>query len=143
MPAASVLMNAVPTLTLRAPLVHHAMSHRYLLLQFTGRRSGRRYRTPVAYVRDGEDLLISTDSPWWRNLVARPDVTVRLRGRVRDATTRELTDRREAVAALERLVRGVPGYRRAAGISEPLGDETLRQAIDAGRHVFRVTGASS
>ncbi len=59
--------NTVPMLILRSP-VHRLMSGRYAIIEFTGRKSGRRYATPIAYVRDGDRVLLSTDSPWWRNL---------------------------------------------------------------------------
>lgn len=45
----SQLMNCVPQLLLRSPL-HGLMSNRYLLITFTGRKSGKRYTTPVAYL---------------------------------------------------------------------------------------------
>ena len=60
-------MNRVPAAVLRSPL-HRVMSGKYLLLSFTGRKSGRRYTTPLAYLAKGDDLLMTTDSPWWRNL---------------------------------------------------------------------------
>ena len=76
----TALKNSVPTLVLRSPL-HPLMSGRYALLSFTGRRTGRRYTTPVAYTRDGADrLLLSTDSPWWRNLAGGAPVSLRLAG---------------------------------------------------------------
>lgn len=37
-------MNAFPTLLLRLPL-HRVLSSRYLLLSFTGHKTGRRYIT--------------------------------------------------------------------------------------------------
>ena len=54
-----------------------------LLLTTTGRRSGRRFTTPVAYTPDDGRLLVyasqggSPDHPdWFKNLVANPSVTV-------------------------------------------------------------------
>ena len=41
------LANQVPAMILRSP-VHGMLSSRYLVLEFTGRMSGRRFRTPVA-----------------------------------------------------------------------------------------------
>ena len=51
-----------------------------LLLEFKGRRSGRTYRTPVSYVREGDRLILVT-SPryaWWKNVVGGAPVRVRL-----------------------------------------------------------------
>lgn len=53
-----------------------------LLLTTTGRRSGERYVTPLAYQRDGDRLIViganvgATKNPdWYHNLVAHPQVT--------------------------------------------------------------------
>jgi deazaflavin-dependent oxidoreductase (nitroreductase family) len=54
-----------------------------LLLTTTGRRSRQARTTPLAYVADGENLVVFAsnlgaprDPDWFGNLVARPDVTV-------------------------------------------------------------------
>ena len=54
-----------------------------LLLTTAGRKTGRRSTTPVAFVRDGDRLLVfgshggAPDHPdWFKNLVADPRVTV-------------------------------------------------------------------
>lgn len=75
----SRLTNAAPMSVLHSP-VHRLMSGRYAVIEFTGRRSGRTYRTPIAYVRDGSRVLLSTDSSWSCNLPDRPEVRLRLRG---------------------------------------------------------------
>ena len=51
-----------------------------LLLEFTGRRSGRTFRTPVGYVREGDRLILVTSPTyrWWRNVVGGARVRVRL-----------------------------------------------------------------
>jgi hypothetical protein len=41
------LMNKFPAMLLRSPL-HGLMSKRFLLLTFTGRKSGRKHTIPVA-----------------------------------------------------------------------------------------------
>jgi len=130
--------NVVPTVVLSSPL-HHLMSRRYLMLHFTGRTSGRQYATPVAYARTSEGVVISTDSPWWRNLAAEPRVRLRLRGRSVAATAEVLHDE-QAIAALRQLVDDVPGYWRPAGIARTNGrrvsDQALVDAVLAGRQVL-------
>ena len=131
----SRLANAVPALVLASPL-HRLLSGRYALVEFTGRRTGARYRTPVAYVRDGRRVLLSTDSPWWRNLIDRPEVRLRLRGRVVAGRARIVADEHEAALVLGALVRAVPGYRRPAGLAADGGrvsDEELLRAVTTGR----------
>lgn len=58
-----------------------------LLLEHVGRKSGRRFTTPLLYLRDGDNLVIVAsqgglpkDPQWYLNLVATPDTSVRLRG---------------------------------------------------------------
>lgn len=58
-----------------------------LLLTTAGARSGRLRKTPLAYVRYGDDLVVVASnyrSPmnpaWYLNLVAHPIVTVKVSG---------------------------------------------------------------
>jgi hypothetical protein len=57
------------------------MSNRVMLLSFTGRRSGKRYSTPVAYTREGNVVVVVTFSPWWKNFVEPAPVEMRIRGK--------------------------------------------------------------
>ncbi len=138
----SRLANAVPAAVLASP-AHRLLSRRYALLEFTGRRSGRTYRTPVAYLRDGSRVVLSTDSPWWRNLPDRPAVRLRLAGRGVTGLARVVTEDREAADLLVALVQAVPGYARPAGLSSRGGavsdDELLRAVTTGGRRSIEVT----
>ena len=135
------LSNAVPSLVLHSP-AHRLMSGRYAVLEFTGRTSGRTYRTPVAYVRDGSRVLLSTDSAWWRNLLDRPHVRLRIRGREEPGRARVVSDEAEATAALRRLVEQIPGYTRPAGIRSSGGrvadDEFARVVTTGGRRCIEL-----
>jgi deazaflavin-dependent oxidoreductase (nitroreductase family) len=131
----SRLSNAVPMLVLRSP-AHWLLSGRYAVLEFTGRKSGRTYRTPVAYVRDDARVLMSTDSPWWRNLVDRPAVRLRLQGREMAGQARVMEDAVEAAEALGELVGRVPGYAWPAGVrtlsAGRASAEELRRSVTSG-----------
>jgi deazaflavin-dependent oxidoreductase (nitroreductase family) len=68
-----------------------------LLLTTTGRKSGRRYTTPVAYTPDGDRLLVygsqsgAPDHPdWFKNLLAHPQVTVEVGSETYQATAKPL-----------------------------------------------------
>lgn len=71
-----------------------------LLLEHRGRKSGKRFTTPLLYLRDGADLVIvasqgglSKDPQWYLNLVVTPDTSVRLRGEgVRQVRARVAND---------------------------------------------------
>ncbi|MGV0791338.1 nitroreductase family deazaflavin-dependent oxidoreductase [Mycolicibacterium sp. XJ1819] len=56
-----------------------------LLLEHTGRKSGRRLVAPLVYIEDGQDIVVVAsqggrdDHPqWYRNLVANPDAHVEI-----------------------------------------------------------------
>jgi F420H(2)-dependent quinone reductase len=64
---------------------HSAGAIRNLLLTTTGRRSGEARTVALAYLADGDDLVIvasngGSDKPpaWWRNLQAEPRATVQV-----------------------------------------------------------------
>ncbi len=73
-------INTVVRALLRSPL-HWLMSRDTMLLSVTGRTTGRIYRVPISYCRDGHDLVCFTDSSWWKNLRGGAPVGLVIRGR--------------------------------------------------------------
>lgn len=66
-----------------------------LVLTTTGRKSGKRRPTPLAYLRDGERFVVAAsnaglDSPpaWWLNLQADPGAEVEVGGERRPVRAR-------------------------------------------------------
>jgi hypothetical protein len=57
------------------------LSKRLMLLYLTGRRSGRSYRQPVSYVKDGDSLLTPGGGNWKLNLEPGRPERIRLDGR--------------------------------------------------------------
>ncbi len=66
-PNAPESLNVLVRILLRTPL-HWLISHNTMLLWVTGRKTGKVYNIPVSYTRDGKDLVVFTDAPWWKNL---------------------------------------------------------------------------
>lgn len=133
-------MNKVPALILRSPL-HGLMSGRYLLLTFMGRKSGKRYTTPVAYLREGDAFLMTTDSPWWGNLRGGAPVTLRVRGRQYEGTGEAVTDETEVVRVLDEFLQTQPGYGRFVGVKPGAGGRVNLSKLETaarGRVVVRV-----
>ncbi|MGI8406541.1 MAG: nitroreductase/quinone reductase family protein [Thermomicrobiales bacterium] len=131
----SHFMNVFPSLILRSPF-HAVMSQKYAIIEFTGRKTGRQYHTPIAYVRDGDRILISTDSPWWRNLSGGAPVRMRLCGRMVSGIAVPVTDPARATAILRRLVDRIPSYARPAGLvrqGEKVSDGEIARAVSEGR----------
>ena len=69
------------------------------ILRYEGRKSGKQYKTPLSYVREGEvvRLLSSYNTRWWTNFVAesRP-VEVEIAGERQAGSARAITADSEA-----------------------------------------------
>ena len=74
------LMNPLMKLLLNSPF-HQGMSKRVMVLSFTGRKTGKHYSTPVAYVREGDHVIVVTYSPWWKNFKEPASVQMRIQGK--------------------------------------------------------------
>ncbi len=87
-----------------------------LLLNTSGRKTGRRRTTPLLYLRDGDRYVTvasnggTRDHPvWWLNLKAHPEATVE----VGDSEVRvraEETDPEEKARLWQKLVEMYPSY---------------------------------
>jgi F420H(2)-dependent quinone reductase len=113
---------------------------RSLMLAFViGRRSGKTYRQPVSYVRDGDALLTPGGGKWKLNLADGVPVRLRLRGADISATPELVGD----VAEVERLLRTMAAAnpRSAAFVGihrEPDGRFDLDDVERAVRYGFRI-----
>jgi hypothetical protein len=99
--AVNVLMRGV----LRTPLLCRLAGKRLVELHVIGRSSHRHYRIPVAYLREGDTLLIGTPFAWVRNLRTGEPITIREKGRVRRADVEVITDERGVTDAFRLMAR--------------------------------------
>lgn len=99
---------------LRSPL-HGVISHQYMLITFTGRKSGRVYTTPVQYAQVGTTLYVITSEnyTWWKNLRGGADVELRLRGRQVRGRANADTDPAAVSALVEQVYPRLNAERRA------------------------------
>ena len=74
-----------------------------LLLDHTGRKSGKKRTSPLIYVEDGNSLAIVAsaggspkDPAWARNLDAKPETTVQVKGDKRRVRARRATAEEKA-----------------------------------------------
>ncbi|MFC4359571.1 nitroreductase/quinone reductase family protein [Halobium salinum] len=110
-PPASALayrvVNPAVSALLRSP-VHGLVSDSLGLITFTGRKTGKRFTTPVGYheLDDGRTLIL-THSPWWENLRGGRPVTLRVRGEDREAVATPRTDPDAVADDLRALVEHV------------------------------------
>lgn len=82
-----------------------------LLLDHVGRKSGKRFTTPLLYLRDGDNLVVVAsqgglpkDPQWFHNLVAHPETTVDLPGERSRKVRARVMDARERAALWPKLV---------------------------------------
>lgn len=90
-----------------------------LVLEFTGRRSGRRLSVPVLARRHGDALYALTDAPWALNFTGGAAVRVASRGRRWAATGVLVDDQAEAAAVLRTAI--TTSGARHVGLSLPPG----------------------
>ena len=81
-----------------------------LLLEHVGRKSGRRFTTPLLYLVDGDDLVVVAsqgglpkDPQWYRNLMAAPEARVQVGRELVEVHARR-ADAPEKAALWPRLV---------------------------------------
>lgn len=139
--ARTSLTNRIPAAILSSPL-HRLLSGKRLVLTFTGRRSGNRYATPVNYLQRGREVLITTDSSWWRNLDGGAPVELQLQGRKLRATAEAVRDLGLVAEALTAIVRDHPPYGRWAhvrvGVDGTPDAADVRAEVARGRVLVRV-----
>lgn len=92
------LANPVMIPLLKSPL-HGFVSDHLMLVTFTGRKSGKRYSTPVEYKREGDTIMFYTrkERRWWKNLEGGAALTVRVQGHDIQVVPEALLDDRESV----------------------------------------------
>jgi len=99
----NVPMRVVLSLPFPTPL-----SANLMLACYTGVKSGKAYRQPVSYARDGETLLTPGGGRWTGNLAGGRPVTLRLRGRDVPARADLVSDQAEVERLLEVIATGNP-----------------------------------
>jgi deazaflavin-dependent oxidoreductase (nitroreductase family) len=112
-----------------------------MLISYTGRKTGKAYRQPVSYARDGDVLLTPGGGRWTLNLRDGRPVRIRLRGRDVSARPELVTDPAEVERLLGAIARENP--RAAKFVPIPrlpgghLDPDILTAAIDHGFSIVR------
>jgi deazaflavin-dependent oxidoreductase (nitroreductase family) len=122
---------------LRGPL-HWPWSRWFAVVEWTGRRSGRRYNTPVAYLRRGEEVWVTTGDAWWRNLPSNPAMRVWLAGTPVEGTAALVTDAQESVQLHTTMFEARPLFARLAGLPGRPAAHQIATAVNAGRVFVRI-----
>jgi hypothetical protein len=128
-------MNTTMKLLLRTPGLQSWLGRWVALITWTGRRSGRRYTTPVSYHRsDGEVTLLSKRfRTWWRNFAEQPSVELRLAGETVRGRARASLGEEEAlprlIEFLEHNTRDAKAYGVEIGADGRLDERDARALL--------------
>ncbi|MDP9467838.1 MAG: nitroreductase/quinone reductase family protein [Chloroflexota bacterium] len=133
-----MVINPVMKRLLRSPL-HWPWSRRFAVVEWTGRRSGRRYSTPVGYFKQGDEAWVTTGDAWWKNLESNPEVRLWLAGGEVAGSATPVTDPAESAELHAALFSARPLFARLAGLSARPARSQIAAAIKAGRMFVRIT----
>jgi hypothetical protein len=88
------IINPVMRLLLRSPL-HWLLSNSLMLITFTGRKSGKKFTTPVRYIQAGDTVRCFTaaENQWWRNLRSGARVSLLVKGKLSDYQAQAIFDK--------------------------------------------------
>lgn len=125
---------------LHTPL-HPLLSSRWASLEFTGRKTGRVFHTPVGYYREGDRVWITTGSPWWKNLRNGARVRLLLKLKAYEGTADVVADPAEAARRLRQILESVPTLAYPGDVRIVDGgvtDAEMDRVIAAGRKVIEI-----
>jgi len=100
--------NAFVEFFLRTPL--QTLMGDTMLITVTGRKTGKLYRTPVGFYRDGECLWVMTsrDRTWWRNVCGGAKVKLLLHGHEAEGIAEPILDERTVALRIGDYVKHIP-----------------------------------
>jgi deazaflavin-dependent oxidoreductase (nitroreductase family) len=102
---------------LRSPF-HGMLSNGMMLITVTGRKTGRKYTTPVGYYREDGTLwvLTSRDRTWWRNLQGGAQVALLLMRKPVTAFAETELDCGAVEQHMHEYIRHIPQAAKSMGI---------------------------
>ena len=106
------------------------LSGRLMLISYTGRKTGRTYRQPVSYVKQGETLLTPGGGKWKWNLRDGQPVRIRLRGRDVLARPELIQDPDEIERLLAVMTAANPTVSAFVGIPKGLNGQLDRGRLE-------------
>ena len=115
--------NGFISWVLRSPL-HGMLSNGMMLITVTGRKTGRKYTTPVGYFRENGNLwvLTSRDRTWWKNLQGGADVELLLNGKPVHAFAKPELDVKTIETQMCEYIKHIPQAAKSLGIRLEDGD---------------------
>jgi deazaflavin-dependent oxidoreductase (nitroreductase family) len=119
---------------LRTPL--HVFLGNTMLITVTGRKTGRKYSTPVGFYRESDCLWVMTsrNRTWWRNLRNGANVSLLLKGKTVSAFAEAELDENAVEARMFEYIQQMPMAAKPLGIrienASPNREDVTRVAKD-------------
>jgi deazaflavin-dependent oxidoreductase (nitroreductase family) len=120
---------------LRSPF-HGMLSNGMLLITITGRKTGKKYTTPVGYYREGYYLWVITsrDRTWWKNLLGGAPVGLLLKRKPVTAFAEPDLDEKAVEARIVEYLDHVPMAAKQMNVrmeeGKPNAEDIARTAKD-------------
>lgn len=101
---------------LRTPL--HVFMGKTILITVTGRKTGKKYTTPVGYYQSDGNLWVMTsrDRTWWRNVKDGADVSLRMHGKDVVGHAEAILDEGVVAARVGEYLQNVPMAAKPMGV---------------------------
>ena len=116
------------------------MSNFIMVITTSGRKSGKQFSTPIGYIYDGDDLISLNPngvSNWYRNVLAKPDVKLNIKGVDYNARGEHITDEKEKARLFEIYKRDYTlVFPRLFGVAVDASADELAHAL-ASREMVR------
>jgi len=141
--AVQKVANSIVRTLLHTPGVSSGMGKRLLIINVTGRKTGKKYSVPVAYTANEGALLVGTPFAWARNMRTGEPVEVVLQGKRRQADVQVISDEDGVVAAYEVICRDNRQFAKFNNVGlgpdgAPEADD-LHAAFAAGARAYRLS----
>jgi len=137
-----VFLNPLVKLVLRMPApIRWILDRWFVLLEWTGTKTGQKRSTPISYVRDAQGIWATTGDRWPQFVTGNDSFRTRLRGNWHSAVAVVESDpqlsRREHLRIFKehgwfRFLAGIP---RRGGQPDP---KAVDSAIEHGRKLVRI-----
>ena len=109
-----------------------------MAIEHRGRKTGTIYATPIAYLRDGADIIAISSAGkgnWFKNTLANGEAQITIKGREQRVTAREMTDAAEIARVFELYKTTFKAFERTFGVPVTADAEALVGARDRFRYL--------
>jgi hypothetical protein len=106
------IINPTMNLLLQSPW-HRLVSKRIMTVSYLGRKSGKRYNTPISYYLNGNTVYCFTNGVWRHNFKTHLAATLRIAGRDFSAKGKLFVgDREKQIDIMSAYFKAVPQDRK-------------------------------